>query len=186
MPRCTKVAGLSAEGQVDLAGPSVTADLDLTDITLLPLQAYIAISHVSASTVGVPASRAGWSLHRATVVRGFPAVRGRRPGRHRNSGGATLVAWQALQASGLALAPGGLDIKEVALERPASIHHQPGHDDQLAGHAHISPGEESGTRSCRNATAGLPGSGRTVRIRDGALNLGISASSRSSAPIFMP
>ena len=108
-------------GQVDLAGSAVTADLDLQDITLLPLQAYVS----DLARVSLNSGRAGLKGRLEVAPDDQGGVRFAGSARVDNlavterAGGATLVAWQALQASGLAMAPDRLDIKEVALERPA-------------------------------------------------------------------
>ena len=165
---------LSAEGQADLAGPSVTADLDLTDITLLPLQAYIA----DFARVSLNSGRAGLK-GRLEFASGNGGARFSGSARvddlavTETTGGATLVAWQALQASGLALAPGGLDIKEVALERPAGkFIINPDMTTNWQDTLISTPAKKAAPDRAATPQPDFQVQVGRVRIRDGALNFG--------------
>ena len=111
---------LDASGQVDLAGPSIVADLNLRDVTLLPLQTYLSdVARVSlnsgrASLTG----RLDFAQDRDAGLRFAGTARIDDLAVTESDGGATLVGWRGLQANALAMAPGRLDIKELVLERP--------------------------------------------------------------------
>ncbi len=110
---------LAASGQVDLAGPSVVADLDLSDITLLPLQTYL----TEFARVSLDSGRAGLRGRLDFAQEGDGGLRFAGTARvddlavTESVGGATLLGWRALQAEELAIAPGRLDIKELLLDR---------------------------------------------------------------------
>ncbi|MGB5465945.1 MAG: DUF748 domain-containing protein, partial [Sedimenticolaceae bacterium] len=111
---------LTASGQANLAGPDVFADLDLSDINLLPLQTYL----TEFARVSLDSGRAGlkgrldFSQDRDGGLRFAGTARVDDLAVTESVGGATLVGWRAVQAEELALAPGRLDIKELVLDRP--------------------------------------------------------------------
>lgn len=111
---------LNASGQVDLAGSEVVADLDLSDITLLPMQTYLSeFARISLNSGRAALKgRLDFAQDQDGGLRFAGTARVDDLAVTESLGGATLVGWRALQANELAIAPGRLDIKELVLDRP--------------------------------------------------------------------